>query len=160
MIKIKIIAVGKIKAQYHQSEIEEYLKRLDRYADIDIEEVEEFKTPQHPNDKEILKTNDEEAKRLVKKIQDRDFVIVLDVHGKILSSEEFAATMGNLVARGSSRIVFVIGGSYGLGKDIIERSDLRLSLSKLTFTHQMTRVIILEQIYRAFKIIGNEEYHK
>ncbi len=160
MIKIKVLAVGKIKERFHLEAINELLKRLSRFAEVKIEEVEEYKISSHLTQSEIIKANDEEAKFLLKRVKDSDYVIALDLWGHQVSSEEFAKNMQQLIDSGQRQIVFIIGGSYGLGDKIRKRAAQLLSLSKMTFTHQMTRVIILEQIYRSFKINNNEGYHK
>lgn len=155
MIKIKIIAVGSLKEKFLKEALNEYEKRLSKFAKVEIIEVEETKI----QSKSAENVKKEECERLLKKIGEKDFVILLDVHGEIISSEELATKLDSLVQKGISPITFVIGGTLGLSEEIRKRANFRLSISKMTFTHQMCRVILLEQIYRAFKINNNEEYH-
>ena len=155
MIKIKIIAVGSLKEKFLREALKEYEKRLSKFAKLEIIEVEETKI----QSKSAENVKKEECERLLKKIGERDFLILLDVHGEIISSEELATKLDSLVQKGISPITFVIGGTLGLSEEIRKRANFRLSISKMTFTHQMCRVILLEQIYRAFKINNNEEYH-
>lgn len=158
MVNIKIVAVGKIKESFHKEQINEYLKRLSRYAKISIVEVEEAKTKDE-SPTMIQNVLLKEGESILKQIKENDFLILLDLHGKEMVSEDFAVKMDQIISQGKS-MVFAIGGSYGLSNEVRKRSNLRLKLSMMTFTHQMTRIIILEQIYRSFKINNNEIYHK
>lgn len=155
MIKINLICVGSLKEQYLKDSINEYKKRLSRYAKIEIFEIKESKV----DESNINKGLNEEGENILKRIKDNDYLILSDLHGKEISSEEFSVLLSNLINKGVSPINFVIGGTYGLSDDLRKRSNDKICLSKLTFTHQMTRVILLEQLYRAFKIINNENYH-
>ncbi len=148
---IKIICVGKIKEKFYAEAIDEYLKRLSKYAKIQIICV---------NDEKIKeKALEKEAEAILKNIKKDDYVITLDLNGQELSSIEFASKLDQTLIKHSD-IDFVIGGSYGLDEKVKNRSDYALSFSKMTFPHQLFRVILLEQIYRGFKIINNETYHK
>ena len=150
---IKIIAIGKIKEKFYRDAIEEYLKRLKKYEKI---EIIELKDETSASSKENLK---KEATLILSKIDDKDYVIALDRKAKDLSSKDFALTLSKISLE-SSKITFVIGGSEGLAKEVLDRSNQKISFSKLTFPHQLFRVILLEQIYRAYRINNNEKYHK
>ena len=150
---IKIICVGKIKEQYLKDAIEEYKKRLSKYTKLEIVEVSDF--DESNTDIVLLK----EKELIEKHISSKDYVITLEIEGNMLSSEEFATKLDSIFNTNST-ITFIIGGSYGLHKDIKYRSNYKLSFSKLTFPHQLFRVNLLEQIYRCFKINNNETYHK
>lgn len=143
---IKIVCVGKVKEKYLQEAISDYMKRLSKYHKVEIIELEDSNMG-------------EEKNRILKHIDSRDYVITLDIEGKILSSVELAEKLDKTFIT-NSNICFVIGGSYGLDKEVKERANFSLSFSKLTFPHQLFRVILLEQIYRSFKILNNETYHK
>lgn len=159
MVNIKLIAVGKIKEDYLKNEINEYLKRLSRYAKISVIEVDDEKIMNNSSLKEDDKVKENEGVRLLKQIKEKDFVLLIDLHGQELDSLEFSDKFLQ-ITNTNSNIDIVIAGSLGFSQEIIKRANYRLCLSKMTFTHQMTRAIILEQIYRAFKIINNETYHK
>lgn len=159
MINIKIIAVGKIKEQFCRDEIAEYCKRLSRYCNLSVIEAEEYRIKTNASLKEEQQAILEEGRRLLSKIKDDEYVILLDLHGARIDSIEFSKKIDSITMHNSA-ISFVIGGSFGLSDEVRTRANLKIRLSDLTFTHQMTRVIILEQIYRAFKIINNETYHK
>lgn len=158
-MKIKIYCIGKIKEQYLKDGINEYLKRISPYSNIEIVEVIDSKVKDNPNASDIKKAKDEEGERVLKLIKN-DLLIALDMNKKELLSEEFADFISKKMIEGGSSISFVIGGSYGLSDTLKERCNYSISLSKMTFLHQMTRLILLEQIYRAFKILNNETYHK
>ena len=147
---IKVICVGKIKEKYFLEAIEEYKKRISKYSKLQIIEL-----PDYNYDKK--KTINEEGKNILNKINDKDFVVTLEISGKKLSSIELSDFISKNI---SNNIVFVIGGSYGLSSEVLNRSNYSLSFSFLTFPHQLFRVILLEQIYRSFKIINNENYQK
>lgn len=151
---IKIIGIGKIKDKNLNSLIEDYLKKISRYHKISLIEVKD--EPINDNEKEVL---DIEATRALKQITDKDYVILLDLHGKELDSIKFAEELDQLFIHYPC-VSFVIGGSLGLGEELLKRANQRLKLSNMTFLHGMTRLIITEQIYRAFKILNNETYHK
>ena len=159
MVNVKIVAVGKIKESFHREEINELSKRLSRYCKLSIVEVEEYKL-KDDSEKMIELTLQKEGESLLKQIKSDEYVFLLDLHGKEISSEEFAKKMNDLPSSNYSTINFVIGGSLGVSDALRNRSNFKLKLSPMTFTHQMTRIIILEQIYRAFKINNNEVYHK
>lgn len=155
MMKIKIVSVGSIKEKFLKDAISEYLKRLSRFAKIEIIEVDETKI-QNKSEEQVKK---EEGERLLKRIGQDEFVFLLDLKGELISSEALAQKINDLINKGISPLTFVIGGTLGLSEEVRKRANIKLSISKMTFTHQMCRMIILEQIYRAFKIINNEEYH-
>lgn len=147
---IKIICVGKIKEKYFKDALKEYEKRLSKYTKLEIIELPDYS---YDEKKEVV----EEGKNILNKINEKDFVVTLEINSKNLSSEELSDFINKNISR---NITFVIGGSNGLSASVLDRSDYRLSFSKLTFPHQLFRVILLEQIYRSFKIINNEAYHK
>ncbi|MBP3384610.1 MAG: 23S rRNA (pseudouridine(1915)-N(3))-methyltransferase RlmH [Firmicutes bacterium] len=159
-MKITIITVGKIKEKYLKDAIAEYSKRLTKYCKLDIIEVADEKTPDNASEVVEEAIRDKEAERIMKHIKDDMYVITLEIGGKMLSSEELASTIEKLGVQGKSDIAFVIGGSIGLGKEVLKRSNYALSFSKMTFPHQLMRVILLEQIYRSYRIIKGEPYHK
>ena len=158
-MKIKIYAIGKIKEQYLKDGIKEYVKRISPYACVEIIEVLDSKVKENPNSFDIKKAKDEEGERVLKLVKN-DFLIGLDMNKKEFLSEEFANYLLQKMIDGGSSISFVIGGSYGLSDNLKKRCNDLISLSKMTFLHQMTRLILLEQIYRGFKILNNETYHK
>ena len=158
-MKIKVYCIGKIKEQYLKDGINEYLKRISSYSNIEIVEVNDSKVKDNPNQSDIEKAKNEEGDRVLKLIKN-DFLIGLDMNKQEFTSEEFATFLNKKMVEGGSSISFVIGGSYGLSDALKKRCNTSISLSKLTFLHQMTRLILLEQIYRAFKILNNETYHK
>ena len=159
-MKITILTVGKIKEKYLKDAIAEYAKRLSRYCKLQIVEVEDEKTPDGASAAMEDQIKDKEATRLFKYVDDEAFLITLEIQGKMLDSEDFSKTIEQICLRGKNHIQFVIGGSLGLHTSITERSDLALSFSKMTFPHQLMRVILLEQVYRSFRIQNNEPYHK
>lgn len=159
-MKITVIGVGRLKEKYWQAAIDEYSKRLSKYVKLDIIEVPDEKAPENLSaaEEEIVKKN--EGERILKNIRDGAYVIALAINGKMLDSEELSEFLNERMVRGAGHIVFVIGGSLGLSKEVLDRADYKLSFSKMTFPHQMMRVILLEQFYRAVKIMKNEPYHK
>ena len=159
-MKIAVITVGKIKEKYLRDAIAEYSKRLSRYCKLEVIEVADEKTPDQASETEEDNIRTKEGERLMKYIRDDMYVITLEIGGKMLSSEEFAEKIETLGVQGKSSIAFVIGGSIGLGKEVLKRSDYALSFSKMTFPHQLMRVILLEQVYRAYRIMNGEPYHK
>ena len=159
-MKIRIYAIGKIKEKYLKEGIDEYLTRIRPYSQIEIVEVNDEQIVENPHPSEIKKAIDTEGKRVLKLIKNGEYLIGLDLNRKELKSEEFAEFLSKKFVLGGSNISFVIGGSYGLSDELKERCNDFISLSKMTFLHQMTRLILLEQIYRAFKINRNEAYHK
>lgn len=159
MLEIKIIAVGSIKERYFTSAIEEYLKRMKVYANVEIIELGEERLSQNPKAGEIKQVLEKEADKIREKIECA-YSICLAIEGKDRSSEEFARKIEDLMIDGNSSLAFIIGSSYGLADSLKREAKERISFSKSTFPHQLMRVILLEQIYRAFKIIKNEPYHK
>lgn len=156
-MKIKIVALGKIKDKFLKDGINEFLKRLTPYAPIEIVEL----LPVDIKDENLIeRALDEEGEKILSHIKPQSYLITLEINGKMLSSEEFAGKIQSLANDGTSEVVFVIGSSYGLSKKVSNRSDFKLSMSKMTFLHQFARLILIEQIYRAFKIIKCETYHK
>ena len=156
-MKIKIIALGKIKEKFLKDGIEEFLKRLRPYTQIEIVELAPIEIK---DDNLILKVLDEEAEKILSNIKQDSYVITLEILGKQLSSEEFASKINEVTNSGISELVFVIGSSCGLSPKVSQRADFKLSISKMTFLHQFARLLLVEQIYRAFKILKNEVYHK
>ena len=159
-MKITLITVGKIKENYLKDAIAEYSKRLSRYCKLEIVEVADEKTPDNASDTVEDAIRDKEGERILKYIKEDAYVITLEIAGKMLTSEEMAEKIDKLGVQGTSHIIFIIGGSIGLGREILKRSDYALSFSKMTFPHQLMRVILLEQIYRSYRIINHEPYHK
>lgn len=159
-MKITVLTVGKIKEKYLRDAIVEYTKRLSRYCKLEIIEVADEKTPDNASENAEEMIRQKEAERLLKYIREDAYLITLEIGGKQLTSEEFSEKIEKLGIQGTSHIIFVIGGSIGIGKAVLEKSDYALSFSKMTFPHQLMRVILLEQIYRGFKIIAGEPYHK
>ena len=159
-MNIKIICLGKIKEKYLQDGIEEYKKRISKYAHVEIIELSDEAIPENASQKEINNVKKKEAEKIKSQIDSHDFVCALDLSGKQLSSEEFANKIGDITVQGFSTIDFIIGGSLGIEKELVANSNMVLSFSKLTFPHQLFRIILLEQIYRCFKINNNETYHK
>lgn len=159
-MKIKIIAVGKIKEKYLRDAISEYQKRLTKFSKIEIIEVQEEKANDKLNDKleNIIKLK--EAEKVEKNLSESSFKILLDLNGVMIDSIEFSKKIESIKINGFSCIEFIIGGSFGISNSIKEKMDFCISFSKMTFTHQMIRVFLIEQIYRAFKIQNNEVYHK
>lgn len=159
-MKITIIAVGKIKESYLKEGINEYIKRLRRFCNIDIIEVADQQAPESLSPAQEEQVRETEGESILKKIKPGSTVIALDVRGISLDSVEFADKINNYAISGNSHITFIIGGSLGLHNNVLKAANERLSLSRMTFPHQLTRLILLEQIYRAFKIINGEPYHK
>ena len=156
-MKIKIIALGKIKEKFLKDGIDEFLKRLTPYASVEIIEL----NPIEIKDENLTqKALDEEGVNILSHIKDDSFVITLEILGKQLSSEEFAQKINDITISGVSELVFVIGSSCGISPKVSQRADFKLSMSKMTFLHQFARLILVEQIYRAFKILKGEKYHK
>jgi len=158
-MKITIVTVGKIKEKYLTMGIAEFVKRLTPYCRLSIIEVDEERMPENPSPAEKVKVLTREGERMMKHIKDSTHLIVLDVIGKQASSEELAEKMSSLGLCGKSDITFAIGGAFGLSPDLIKAADERLSFSKMTFTHQMIRLLLVEQVYRGFKINRGEPYH-
>ena len=159
-MKVTLITVGKIKEKYLKDAIAEYSKRLSKYCKLEILEVADEKTPDKASELMEEQIKQKEAERILKYIKEGTYVITLEIKGKMLSSTELAGKIDKLMLEGKSSITFIIGGSLGLDTSVLKRSDYALSFSNMTFPHQLMRVILLEQIYRSFKIIHNEPYHK
>lgn len=159
-MRITILTVGKIKEKYLRDAIAEYTKRLSKYCKLELIEVADEKTPDTASQTVEEGIRNKEGQRILKYIKDDMYVITLEIRGKMLTSEEMAEKIKNLGIQGKSSIAFVIGGSIGLGKEVLKRADFSLSFSKMTFPHQLMRVILLEQIYRSFRINSKEPYHK
>jgi 23S rRNA (pseudouridine1915-N3)-methyltransferase len=159
-MNISIITVGKLKEKYLKDGIDEYKKRLSRYCSIDIFEVQDEKAPENLSEKEEEQVKEKEGQGILKYIKDNTYVVALDIKGKLLSSEELSDFIGERGLKGDSSIAFIIGGSLGLSSEVLQRADYKLSFSKMTFPHQLMRLILLEQIYRGFRILKGEPYHK
>lgn len=159
-MNIKIFAIGKLKEDYLKEAVKEYSKRIGRFAKLEIVELAESRLPDKASAKDELKVKEQEASLILSKLGNKDYVIALSPDGKQMESTAFASLIEERALEGFSDISFVIGGSLGLGEELLKRADFRLSFSKMTFPHQLFRVILLEQIYRAFKINSNESYHK
>ena len=161
MLKINIICIGKIKEKYFTDAIAEYSKRLTAFCKFNIIELNEERIRSNdPNSSQIAEVIAAEGRRIMQKIGAGDYVAAMCIEGKMLSSEELSAALDKIALSGKSTVDFIIGGSYGLSDEVKKRADLRLSMSKMTFPHQMARVILSEQIYRAFEISTNGKYHK
>ncbi len=159
-MKITVVCVGRLKEKYWVDAVKEYSKRLSKYIKLEIAELPDEKAPETMSAAQEEQVKEKEGRRILKAVKDDSFIITLEVGGKSLSSEEFAKLVDVSMTRGISHITFVIGGSLGLSGEVIGKSSFHLSFSKMTFPHQMMRVILLEQIYRAVKINKNEPYHK
>ncbi|MEG0314638.1 MAG: 23S rRNA (pseudouridine(1915)-N(3))-methyltransferase RlmH [Erysipelotrichaceae bacterium] len=157
---LKIICVGKLKDKSTKLMVNEYLKRLGAYTKIELIEVNDEMAPQSNSEAENEIVKIKEGERILTKIKDQDYMILLDLWGEMLDSLKFAKKMDEITTYHSSNITFVIGGSLGISKQVVERANFRWKMSDLTFTHQLVRVLLLEQIYRSYKINNNETYHK
>ena len=156
-MKIKIIALGKIKEKFLKDGIDEFIKRLTPYSPVEIVELSPIEIKDENLTEKIL---DEEGEKILSCIKPQSFVITLEIEGKQLSSEDFSKKLQSLINDGTQELIFVIGSSCGISKKVSARADFKLSMSKMTFLHQFARLILVEQIYRAFKIMRNETYHK
>ncbi|MGE6716632.1 23S rRNA (pseudouridine(1915)-N(3))-methyltransferase RlmH [Peribacillus frigoritolerans] len=159
-MKITIITVGKLKEKYLKQGIAEYTKRLSAYANIELVEVPDEKAPENLSTADMDIVKQKEGERILAKVSPDTYVITLEINGKQLTSEQLATHMDQLATYGKSKIAFIIGGSLGLGAEVLSRSDYALSFSKMTFPHQLMKLVLVEQIYRAFRINRNEPYHK
>ncbi|CEK36327.1 rRNA large subunit methyltransferase,Ribosomal RNA large subunit methyltransferase H,rRNA large subunit methyltransferase,Uncharacterized conserved protein,rRNA large subunit m3Psi methyltransferase RlmH,Predicted SPOUT methyltransferase [[Clostridium] sordellii] len=159
-MNITIISVGKLKEKYLKLGIEEFSKRLSKYCKLDMIELDDEKCPENLSDKDMEIVKNKEGQKILSKTKNNSYVIALAIDGKNLSSEELANTISKLAVRGISHITFIIGGSLGLADEVLKRADYKLSFSKMTFPHQLMKLILLEQVYRSFRINNNEPYHK
>ncbi len=159
-MNIKLISVGKIKEKYYRAALAEYVKRLSRYCKLNCIEVADERAPENLSAAEIEQIKAKEGARILAKIGDGDYVISLEISGQQLSSEKLANKLENFAIGGTSQVCFIIGGSLGLSDAVCQRSNYALSFGKMTLPHQLMRVVLLEQVYRSFKIIKNEPYHK
>ena len=159
-MNITIISVGKLKEKYLKLGIEEFSKRLSKYCKLDMIELDDEKCPENLSDKDMEIVKNKEGQKILSKIKNNSYVIALAIDGKNLSSEALADTISKLTVRGISHITFIIGGSLGLADEVLKRADYKLSFSKITFPHQLMKLILLEQVYRSFRINNNEPYHK
>lgn len=159
-MKLTLVTVGKIKEKFFTDAIAEYSKRLSRYCKLEIIQVADEKTPDKASEAEERQIKEKEGERILAQIKDDAYVIALAIEGKMLSSEQLAEKIERLGIDGRSQIVMVIGGSLGLSEAVLKRADDKLSFSKMTFPHQLMRVILLEQIYRSYRIISGQPYHK
>ena len=159
-MKVSIVCVGRLKEKYWQMAVDEYSKRLSKYVKLDIIEVSDEKAPETLSPAQELIVKKTEGEKILKNIKSGAYVIALAIDGKMMGSEELSNFLNETMVRGAGHIVFVIGGSLGLSDEVLQRADYKLSFSKMTFPHQMMRVILLEQFYRAIKIMKNEPYHK
>lgn len=159
-MKIDIICVGKLKEKYLVQAIAEYSKRLSRYCKLNIIELSDEKTPDNASEKEELMIKQKEGEKILSQVKDGAYVVALDLGGKMISSEELAGFMSDRALRGDSHLVFIIGGSLGLSNEVLQRAQYKLCFSKMTFPHQLFRVMLLEQIYRGYRINNGEPYHK
>jgi 23S rRNA (pseudouridine1915-N3)-methyltransferase len=159
-VNISIISIGKLKEKYLKQGIAEYLKRLSAYAKVEVIELPDEKAPENLSEAEMLIVKEKEGIRILDKISDDTHVIALAIEGKQKSSEEFAVSLDRLATYGKSKVAFVIGGSLGLSSEVMKRSNESLSFSKMTLPHQLMRLVLLEQVYRAFRINRGEPYHK
>ncbi len=159
-MNINVICIGKLKERYWQDAVKEYAKRLGSYCSLEIIELKESPLRANPSAADELAVKEAEGREILRRIREQDYVITLEVKGKSFSSEQLADHVEQLGIRGRSTVDFIIGGSLGLSPEVSRRADLKLSFSAMTFPHQMMRVILLEQIYRSFKIIRHETYHK
>lgn len=159
-MKITLVTVGKIKEKFYTDAIAEYTKRLSRYCKLEIVQVADEKTPDKASETEERQIKEREGKRILAQIREGAYVIALAIQGEMLSSEQLAGKLERLGIEGQSQLVLVIGGSLGLSEEVLRRADYQLSFSRMTFPHQLMRVILLEQLYRSYRIIQGEPYHK
>ena len=159
-MKITCVVVGKIKEKYFTDAIKEYSKRLSRYCKLEIVELADEKTPDGASEAEEVAIREKEGERILKALKDDAYVIALAIEGKMLDSVELSQKIARLGVSGTSHIAFVIGGSLGLAPAVMKRADYALSFSRMTFPHQLMRVVLLEQLYRSYRILKNEPYHK
>jgi 23S rRNA (pseudouridine1915-N3)-methyltransferase len=159
-VNISIVTVGKLKEKYLKLGIDEYLKRLSAYAKVEVIEVSDEKAPEELSETEMIRVKEKEGERILAKIAPDAHVIALAIEGKMRTSEDLADNLDKLATYGKSKVAFVIGGSLGLSEEVLKRANETLSFSKMTFPHQLMRLILVEQVYRAFRINRGEPYHK
>ena len=159
-MKIKIITVGKLKEEYLKSAIKEYTKRINKYSKVEIIEVQDEKIPENAREKEKKQILEKEASKILKHIKGKEYIISLAIEGKLVTSEEIAKDINDISINGYSEIVYIIGGSLGIMERLKKESNKLISFGRITLPHQLIRVVLLEQIYRGFKILNNETYHK
>lgn len=159
-MKVTFLCIGKLKEKYLKLAVNEYTKRLSRYCKINIVEVQDEKAPDKMSEKEEIQIKIKEGGKILRYIKEGDYVIALAIEGEMMSSIELAQKVEILGVQGNSHIVFIIGGSLGLSKEVLDRAHFLLSFSRMTFPHQLMRVILLEQVYRSYRIINGEPYHK
>ena len=159
-MQVKVIAVGKLKEKYLKKGIQEYAKRLGAYTKFEIVEVADEEAPENLSQAEMNQVKALEGERILQKLSSQEVVFALDLNGKQMTSEDFAQTLEDKMTYGQSKLTFIIGGSLGLSQEVLDRAQHRLSFGPMTFPHQVMRLIIAEQVYRAFRIIRNEPYHK
>ena len=159
-MNITIVSLGRIKEKYLIAGIGEYAKRLSKYCKLTLVEVADERAPEKLSEKDMLIVKRKEGEKILSKIKENTYVITLEIEGRQMTSEEFSKRIDDLMLEGVSSITFVIGGSLGLSKEVIARSNFKISFSKMTFPHQLMKMILLEQVYRGFRIIKNEPYHK
>ena len=160
MLHINIICVGKIKESFLKDAIDEYSKRLAKYCLLNIIELPDEKIPNNASEKEMLQVKEKEGQNILNNLKKESYIVCLDLKGKQYSSKEFSENLKNISVNYNSNITFIIGGSLGISQNVLNQADQLISFSKMTFPHQLFRVLLLEQIYRAFKILNNETYHK
>lgn len=159
-MNISLVTVGKLKEKYLKQGIDEYLKRLSAYAKVEVIEVSDEKAPEQLSETEMEQVKQKEGERILAKVSPDAYVIALAIEGKQKSSEELADSLDKLATYGKSKIAFIIGGSLGLSDEVLKRADEKLSFSKMTFPHQLMRLVLVEQVYRAYRINRGEPYHK
>lgn len=159
-MNITVVSVGKLKEKYLKDGIAEYTKRLLRYCTLNLIEVADEKAPENLSENDMVQVKGREGEKILKHVKDGMYVIALELTGKMYSSEQFADKLEKLSLQGTSHIAFIIGGSLGLSDEVLARSNEKISFSQMTFPHQLMRLILLEQVYRAYKINKNEPYHK
>lgn len=159
-IKVTVISVGKVKDKYLQLGIDEFKKRLSRFCKLELIEVKDEALADKLSERDLDLVREKEGRQILSKLPETSYVIAMDIDGKQLTSEELANKMKHIATYGQSHVVFIIGGSVGMSEEVKKRSDMRLSFSKMTFPHQLFKLMLLEQVYRGFKINANESYHK
>ena len=159
-MKINVICIGRLKERYWQEAVAEYSKRLSKYCDLEITELKEARLPDKASEAQEAAVKEEEGRNILKHIKEGSYVITLEIKGRSLTSENLADRLESLQVEGKSHITLIIGGSLGLSEDVSRRADFKLSFSAMTFPHQMMRMVLLEQVYRGYRIMKGEPYHK